>query len=496
MRFNRVIPIIAALAVIAGCSDKSKVDVEKIRQDVATELADMAGPEKGRYFAHEAVEVTPDGEGFDVKVTGVRLLPDQAQTMTLGTVEFHLIPKGEDQYDISDLKLPSTMTFSAPAGQAKLEYGEQRFNGVWSKSLNLFLTLDASYKSMKLIDPRGSEATIEEVTASRTNTDKGNGLWDQTTKAAAKNIRIKDVQGTMNIASVDVSGDGHGLKLAELAKLQQGFNSIFSAAAAGQQPDPKTVEELRNYQNWMADSSGRMDMAGWSFTDTSGATAFTLEHFIVEAAATGMDQPKGKVTFGFQSLGLQVPAAAADPMMASLAQFIPSKFNMGFALEDVPPAAIWGAMIDLFASMDLSQQDPAQANAAAQAFGFQLMQMLQSAGSTFRLTGWEIETPAAQLKLDGAVKPSSNSIFGATANINTEITGLDAVIQGVVDTVGEAGAAEILAMVQVLRGYSIQEAAADGRTKDSFAIDVVETGEITINGKPFDMMGAMMGSPQ
>jgi hypothetical protein len=209
-----------------------------------------------------------------------------------------------------------------------------------------------------------------------------------------------------------------------------------------------------------------------------------------------MDQPKGKVTFGFQSLGLQVPAAAADPMMASLAQFIPSKFNMGFALEDVPPAAIWGAMIDLFASMDLSQQDPAQANAAAQAFGFQLMQMLQSAGSTFRLTGWEIETPAAQLKLDGAVKPSSNSIFGATANINTEITGLDAVIQGVVDTVGEAGAAEILAMVQVLRGYSIQEAAADGRTKDSFAIDVVETGEITINGKPFDMMGAMMGSPQ
>ncbi|MGH6932213.1 MAG: hypothetical protein ACREEE_07240 [Dongiaceae bacterium] len=497
MRLARAFLAIAFIAAIGGCSDKNKADVEKIKQDITTELAELAGPEKGRFFTHDGVEVVPDGEGFDVKVAGVRLIPDEQQSLALGTVEFHLVAKGEDQYDISELKLPSSLTFKEPSGgEAKLEYGEQQFKGLWSKSLNTFLSMDATYKAIKLVDSTGSEAMIDEMTASRVSTDKGGGLWDQTTKGVAKNLRIKDVQGTMTMANVDMANETHGMKLVELQMLQQKFSQLMFTSAAGQQPDPALLQELRAYQNWFADSNGRMDMSGMSFTDTAGATTFALDHFIVEAAATGMDQPKGNVRFGFLTLGLKIPASDSDPTMAGFRQFIPSKFNMGFALDDVPPGEIWGAMVDMFGSMDFSQQNPEQANAAAQAFGFQLLQMLQSAGSTFRMTGWEIETPASQFKLEGSVKPNGNSPFGAIANISTEISGLDAVIDGVVATLGEAGAAEIMAVVPILHQYSNRETAADGRIIDRYAIDLAETGEVTVNGKPLDIMGAMMGMPQ
>jgi hypothetical protein len=300
----------------------------------------------------------------------------------------------------------------------------------------------------------------------------------------------------MTMADIDMVSETHGMKLAELQKLREKFNQLMSAAAESRQPDPAMVQELRNYQNLLADSNGRMDMSGLSFTDNSGATAFTLDHFIVEGAVTGMDQPKGNLSFGFQSLGLQIPAAAANPMTASFSQFIPSTFKMGFALDDVPPATIWGAMVDLFGSMDFAHPSEEQANAAAQAFGFQMLQMLQSAGSTFRMTGWEVESPASRLKLDGAVKPDAASPFGAVANIDAEIAGFDAIVDSVVATMGEAGAAEILAVVQILQGYSNRETASDGKVIDRYAIDLAQTGEITINGKPFDIMGAMMGSPQ
>jgi hypothetical protein len=425
------------------------------------------------------------------------MMPDQPQPMTVGAIDFHLVPKGDDQYDISNLKLPSPLNFTDPAGgQVKIEIGDQQFKGLWSKTLNTFLTADATYRSIKVSDPSGEEVTVAEITASTASTDKGSGLWDQSTKAAVKNMQIKDAQGIMVMAAIDMMSETHGMKLAELQKLRLKFNQLMTAAAEGQKPDPAIVQELRNYQNWLADSNGRMDMSGLSFTDNSGATAFTLDHFIVDGAATGMDQPKGSLSFGFQSLGLKVPAVAANPMMASFVQFIPSNLKMGFALEDVPPATIWSAMIDLFGSMDFAHPNEEQANAAAQAFGFQMLQMLQSAGSTFRMTGWEVETPASQLKLDGAVKPDAASPFGAVANINAEIAGFDAIVDGIVATMGEAGSAEILAGVQILRGFSNRETAGDGKVIDRYAIDLAPTGEITINGKPFDIMGAMMGSPQ
>lgn len=492
MRVTRAILAVGVIAALAGCSDKQKVDVEKIKQEITAELAEMAGVDKNRYFAHDGVEVTPDVDGFDVKVANVRLLPDQPQSMILGAVDFHLVPKGEDQYDISELKLPSSVAFTEPSGgQGKLEIGDQQFKGLWSKSLNAFLNMDGTYKAIKISDPSGGEATIEEVTASGVSTDKGNGLWDQTAKAVAKNLRIKGTDGTMIMAGIDVTSESHGVKLAELQKLREKFNQLASDATSGKPTDPAILQELRNYGNWLVDSKGSMDLSGLSFTDPAGAPVFTLEHFIVEGAATGMDQPTCDASFGFQTLGLKVPAAETIPMMASFGQFIPSRFNMGLAFDDVPPATIWGAMVDMFGTLDFTQQNPGQADVAAQVFGFQLLQVLQSAGSTFRMTGWEIETPATQLKLDGAVKPDAGSPFGAVANINTEITGFDAIIA----VLGEAGAADVLPMIALVRGFSNQEAAADGKMIDRYAIELLQTGEVTINGKPFDIMGAMMGTP-
>jgi hypothetical protein len=417
--------------------------------------------------------------------------------VVIGNVDFQIAPKGEDQYDISKLTLPAAIgLFDSPdgGGPVKLEIGEQNVTGTWSKTLHDFLAFDATYRNLKMANATKEAVTLAEVTAKGSSTDKGNGLYDQSSAGGAKNLQVTSADGTMTIAGVDFTSESHGVKAAELRKFQEQWRTLLVALSEGKTPDKAVVDQLRTYGNWVADSRAHVDVAGISFKEPDGTEAFALEHFIIDGGGSGFDQPKGKFDIAFQNLGLKIPALDASPATEPFRQFIPVKVNLGFALDDLPPAELWAAFIDFFVAGGFSADDEAALSTAAQTAGFQLLQTLQKAGSSFRIAGWEVETAAARAKLDGTVKSDPNSMFGAVASMTAEIGGLDAIIEIVQQMMGP-DAAGFTGPLEMLRGYANREAGADGKPVDRYAIEFPADGQLTINGKPFDAMGMMMGGP-
>lgn len=484
------------LVTLAACGDNKKEVADKIQKDVVAELATLAGPDSAKIFAYDGVEVVPEGDSFKATVKNLRVLPGEAKPVVVGNVDFQIAPKGEDQYDISKLTLPAAIAlFDSPdgGGPVKLEIGEQNVSGTWSKTLHDFIAFDAAYRNLKMANTTNEAVTLAEVTAKGSSTDKGNGLYDQSSAGGAKNLQVTSADGTMTIAGVDFTSESHGVKAAELRKFQEQWRTLLVALGEGKAPDKAVVDQLRSYGNWIADARTHVDIAGISFKQPDGTEAFGLEHFVIDGGGSGFDQPKGKFDIAFQNLGLKIPALDAEPAAEPFRQFIPVKVNLGFALDDLPPAELWAAFIDFFVnSGSFNEGDEAALSAAAQGAGLQLLQTLQQAGSTFRITGWQVESAAARATLDGTVKSDPSSMFGAVASLKAEIGGLDAIIETVQQTMGP-DAMGFAGPLQMLRGYANREAGADGKPVDRYAVEFPASGQITINGKPFDAMGMMMG---
>jgi hypothetical protein len=118
-----------------------------------------------------------------------------------------------------------------------------------------------------------------------------------------------------------------------------------------------------------------------------------------------------------------------------------------------------------------------------------VQQALSLAKSQVKLTDWRLRTAAAALELDGLVEASAEAMMGAVARLQLNIAGLD----GIIDTVRAAATPEdqdLIAGLDVLRGFSNRETAADGAVIDRYDVNVTPEGQVLINGKPLDVMGS------
>src|SRR5262249_17346060 len=182
--------------------------------------------------------------------------------------------------------------------------------------------------------------------------------------------------------------------------------------------------------------------------------------------------------------------------VAQYAPFIPGVVKFGYALDNLPAKDVWSAWIDVMGSGALQPGNEAAAEPALQAFGMRLIQLAAQSGSAFRLTNVEVEAPARRLKLDGKVKADATSPLGASGTANIQVTGLDAIADAAKQAVPPDQAAGTSGAFDMVRGFSNRTTTADNKVVDSYAIELTPAGKMTINGKPFDMFGAMTGTPQ
>jgi hypothetical protein len=182
-------------------------------------------------------------------------------------------------------------------------------------------------------------------------------------------------------------------------------------------------------------------------------------------------------------------------MVAQHKQFIPTLVKFGYALDDLPAKELWTAWLDLWASGAFQPGNEAAAEMAMQGFGMQMMQLANQSGSAFRVTNLELEAPSARIKMDGNIKGDATSPLGAAGSANVEVAGLDAMAEAVKQSMPPEEAAGASGAFDLVRGFSTRETTADGKVVDRYAIVLAPTGEMTINNKPFDLFGMMMGAP-
>ncbi len=489
--------LIAGLAVLPACSEKG-VDVDKVKKDFIAEMDVLGGGAGQKYLAYDGVDAVADGDKAKVTIKGVKFLIPGAEPLAIGDIEMHAVPKGEDQYEITDGKIPSKFTFKGPQGDINIDIGSQSWAGLLSTKYHTLLGADAKYGGVKVSGPalEGGAVDLTEITYKAASEDKGNGVFDQTMTGTLKTLSITGPEGSGVFNSGEFKSEMKGAKLADLRAFGTDWQALILAAGEGKPIDAALVTRLKGYVGIVASMVTHADLAGMTVKDATGAEMFSAEHLVLDGGGTAWDQPKAGLSFGLSLLGLKVPAADLDPMVAQHKQFIPSMVKFGYAFDDLPAKELWGAWLDLMASGAMQPGNEAGAEMAMQGFGMQMMQLANQTGSAFRLTNLELEAPAARLKVDGTIKADATSPMGASGSANVEIAGLDAIADAAKQAMPPEDAAGASGAFDMVRGFSNRETTADNKAIDRYAIVLGPDGKMTINNKPFDLFNAMMGQPQ
>ena len=485
MRWTRYAAVLSLVVLVAGCGDDKDraAEAEKIKQNLTASLDTALGKGQAKIVGYEKLEVVPDGDSYKATLTKVKILPNEPKGPVVGDVTFNVLPKDEDKYEISNLMLPSDVTIALEEGQgtAKFQIGSQQFSGLWSNSLATFLDADAAYKNIQITGTEGFKFLITEVTTKQSSTDKGNGIYDQTSSYSVKDIKIDSPDGAFSLAGITGSQQATGVNLAEVRKFSDHFNALLAASMEDKPADQATVDALKQLKAFFQDSSGKAEITGISFKDPTGQEAFKMDKVTIDAGWFGFNQPKGKFDMAFRFDGISAPSAAAMPEAAMFGQFIPSKFGIGITLEEMPSAELWNAFVTVLSA---PQNDPAAMEMAMQSVGMQIIQAAQQSGSTIKLNAWEYDSQSVKLKMGGSVKADTNAMMGAIASLNLELVGLDT-LMGMAQMFS-GGDPSTTAPLEMLKSFSNRTADSNGQPVDSFAVELVNSGEVTINGRPFD----------
>ncbi|MGH6885018.1 MAG: hypothetical protein ACREGK_02960, partial [Geminicoccales bacterium] len=187
MRLHYVCVLMLGFGLLAGCSEKGP-DVEKVKQDFTAEMNALAGPEGQKYLGFDGVDAAADGEKVKVTIKALKILVPEGEPLTIGDIAMDAVPKGDDQYEISNLTVPRKMTFKGPEGDFVIDIGSQSWSGLWSTTYHTYLTADAKYGGIKVSGPamQGGTVDLAEITMKTTSEDKGGGLFDQSTTGTLK----------------------------------------------------------------------------------------------------------------------------------------------------------------------------------------------------------------------------------------------------------------------------------------------------------------------
>src|SRR5262249_62190992 len=102
---------------------KQGVDAEKGKNDHTAEMDAISGAEGHKYLGYDGVDAVADGDKAKVTIKGVKFLVPGGDPLVIGDIEMHAVPKGDDQYDITDGKVPNKLTFKGPKGEFVIDIG-------------------------------------------------------------------------------------------------------------------------------------------------------------------------------------------------------------------------------------------------------------------------------------------------------------------------------------------------------------------------------------
>jgi len=496
--------------LLAGCDkgpDRAQVaaDLQKSVEDYLTQIE---GPQNKRVISHSAIKVTPQQDaGYLVSVDGIKVTSASDGYLDIGTISYVLTPKDDKTYDAGQLKIASEMPFKGTDGQpaSGIKLTNKAFSGTWLREAQTFTKLDLQLADIVIADPKhGGDVKIAGVALNGESVDKGKGLWDQTGKLVLTGIDVADdTGGHVTVKEADVTSAIQGLKLIEYATKLKAMRealvkqastvpaSTGSAAtagaassndAAGATPAEAAIKDFAaSLPSLLATFGSDFHVIGLSYQAASPHASFDLGKAGFALSAGGFDQPKAsvKLSIDHDALVMHGPQMQSDLAKALL----PASGALVISLNDVPTKDLSSLFAD--AAMTFGHSDPAAMEAQSAVLFAKLQQLLQQDGVSLKIEPSHLTSAATNVDATGDFAIQAAATHGAVGALTIAITGLDQVIAlAQKQAEQDPEAAQYVGLVQTLLTYASREQGGDGKAVDKFKVDVPQTGQPTVNGKP------------
>lgn len=499
--------------MLAGCNkgpDRAQVAAD-LQKNVEGYLAQIEGPQDKRVLNHGSVKVSAQQDaGYLVTIDGLKIGAPGTDYLDVGAITYVLTPKDDKTYDASNLTIPGDMQIKGSDGQpgGDLKVATKAFSGTWLRDAQSFTKLDLELADLVLTDPAHGSAKMAGAAFTIDSTDKGSGLFDQNGKLAMTGIDVSDpTDGHIAIKEVDVTSAIQGLKLmdyaAKLKAMREAMakpatpaasSTTSSSTTTGQDattsgdaaasPNP-TEAAIRDFASalpsLLASFGTDFHLSGLSYQAADQSSSFDLGKAGFALTASGFDQPKATVKFSIDHDALAVQGAEAqNPLMQAV---LPANGALIVSLNGVPTKDLTSLFAD--AAVAFGHSDPAAMEAQSALLFARLQQLMQQDGVSIAIEPSHLTSAATNVDATGQFAVQAGAVHGAVGSLNLGITGLDQVIalaQKQADEDPEA--AQYVAMVQSLLTYATREQGTDGKPIDKFKIDVPQTGQLSVNGKP------------
>jgi hypothetical protein len=486
-----------ALFVAAGAPAMAQDQAAQIKQAVEDALKPLAGtgaPGEEAALSHGAVDVAAAGPAYVVTVPDLKFTTGTTGQFEIGTVSFSLTPEGDDLYHIADVKIPAEIPHKTADGSVDgtISLPSQQFTGVWSRSLESFTQLDAALRDVKVASTADSMMmALGEIAMKIASTDKGNGRWDQDGTVHLSALNVTGPDGAFALGSIDGTSTTRDYNAKGLAALRDRMEAMTENMAEhpetpAQMPDPQLIEAMRNASPLFASTNSTFTVNDISFHSGMGQDDFSLPTGTLTFGAEGFDQPMGRITLSLNHTGLvigDIPPVDQD--------LLPKELAVNIALENLPVQELWKGAIDTLSSADMSTDEGS--SMAMMMFMGLLQQSLVNGKARVNVTDTHLAMALARAQLGGVIEASADSMFGAVGKMTVDVTGLDALIEAVMAHGGPQS--EEATGLQVVRGFSNRQTAADGAVTDHYDLDFTPQGQFLVNGKEFSFMGPGGGEP-
>lgn len=535
---RKVLPAVFALAFMAtshlcyadSATPEGAAGIKKQVEDALAFPMDLAKTQGDGLTLSGAVEVTPKGEYYEVKMPGATIVTNYGFKFDMGTLIANVTPTDGGALNVA-VALPQTMkAFDETAKPiAEIKIGTQRFNGTWVPDLGTFTKVDAEYRDVTAnsLTPGEFTATVASLTSTMNLTPNSDGTWSGPYGFGGSGIKLAFNKGSaadVSIGSMAANSSYDKIDLKARKKMQDTVaETLKKSQTSPTTPDQagemmtSVMGQLGGYLDGMGSDIELKDVAvvmksaapaqpnAPATTPDFSATLAKLG-FVFDVK--GMLQPKGSTTVKIHLDGLNVNES--DPGVKGM---IPTQTSFEVFVENLPMrdlgSSISSAVNSFMGSLvgvGGGQVDPAKQAEIQQQAQMQMMmlmttlpQQLVNAGTTISVRNTFTNAPDLSSALDGQFKASAQSSVMTEGSMTLALTGVDEAVlklqaasQGANPNPKLAGYASGLAMVQ---GYTKPEKAADGRSLRKLVLAVDPSGNATLNGTPLNALVPGGGIP-
>ena len=419
-------------------------------------------------------------------------------TYDIGKISINVMPTDNaDEWKFS-YSLPTNINFLNGQNEkmATITLGSQQAAGIWNTKLHYTSKAKINYQDVTFTadSHKGKppvNASMKDIDIVQNFThDAATNSWAGPIKATASNVTLtKNGQNVATIGEVGVDYSISGMNTEIMEKVRDEVKKLGEMNEPETNPynNPRQTLKILDamtamFQSQMGEFKGTYSIKDLSVntpakTPDAKPVSFSLKNAYWGIEFSQMTPPKSSIGFSMGMSGL-------NTNQDEFAQFIPQDFDINLKADNLPIAEIMDAAKSQIAAKIPDEQGTPQAPIAKP----DIRAMLVNAGATLT-DSIKIKAGAYNIDGNGTIKASSVNMFGATADQNLKIDGLDNIINELnkqaANTPQLRRAAGPLTMLQMMGQQD-----PNNPSVRTYHLVVDDQGNMTMNGSD---LGAMIG---